>query len=313
MRLRPAVVAALAAVVCGCAGGDDDSSTPPFLAVLSAFPAELAPLLEQTTVDDTMEIEGHLFRVGQLGGVPVVLGLTGIGLVNAAATTHALLERFEVTGVVFSGVAGSSLRIGDVAVPEAWALDGTTYAAHREWLELADEIAAPGVVSLERCTVVPASGQPVCLLHEPAVVVGGVGVSSDPFGGAPFPCQPNGGDVFGCDVGSEGAENLRPREKQQSLGNEGEAGDAGEGSSQGTLAPVDIEAPIVEDMETAAAAREAAARGIPFIAFRAVSDGAGDPLGLPGFPGQFFAYYRLAAHNAAAAAVAFLERIAENS
>ena len=60
-------------------------------------------------------------------------------------------------------------------------------------------------------------------------------------------------------------------------------------------------------METAAIAREATKRGVPFIAFRATSDGAGDPLMLPGFPSEFFVYYRLAAHNAAAAAIAFLE------
>jgi nucleoside phosphorylase len=69
------------------------------------------------------------------------------------------------------------------------------------------------------------------------------------------------------------------------------------------------ELPVAEDMETAAVAAEAAARSLPFIAFRAVSDGAGDPLGLPGFPAQFFAYYPLAADNAAAAATAFLERV----
>jgi nucleoside phosphorylase len=61
------------------------------------------------------------------------------------------------------------------------------------------------------------------------------------------------------------------------------------------------------DMESAAVAREAARHGLPFIAFRAVSDGPGDPLNLPGFPAQFFAYYRLAADNAAAAAAAFVE------
>ena len=62
-------------------------------------------------------------------------------------------------------------------------------------------------------------------------------------------------------------------------------------------------------METAAIGREATLRGLPFIAFRAGSDGAGDPLGLPGFPAQFYAYYRLAAHNAAIATRAFLERL----
>ncbi|MFN8544711.1 MAG: hypothetical protein U0807_10995 [Candidatus Binatia bacterium] len=53
-------------------------------------------------------------------------------------------------------------------------------------------------------------------------------------------------------------------------------------------------------METAAVAAVAAARGVPFLGVRGVSDGTGDPLGLPGFPAQFFAYYRLAADNAAA-------------
>jgi adenosylhomocysteine nucleosidase len=62
-------------------------------------------------------------------------------------------------------------------------------------------------------------------------------------------------------------------------------------------------------METAAIGREALARQVPFIAFRATSDGAEDPLMLPGFPAQFFAYYRLAAQNAAEASAAFLERV----
>src|SRR5262249_59929832 len=71
--------------------------------------------------------------------------------------------------------------------------------------------------------------------------------------------------------------------------------------------------PDAVDEETAAVAREARARGVPFIAFRAVSDSdrSSDPLGLPGFPLQFFAYYRLAADNAAAATAAFVTRWGE--
>ena len=38
---------------------------------------------------------------------------------------------------------------------------------------------------------------------------------------------------------------------------------------------------------------------VPFLGIRAVSDGGGDPLGLPGFPAQFFYYRQLAADNAA--------------
>jgi len=295
-----AAVAVVLAVLCGCGGTVVVSSPPPpFFAVLSAFPAETAPLLEQANVDDTMMFNGKVFRIGGLGGVHVAIGLTGIGLLNAANTTRAVLDGLPVTGIVFSGVAGSSLRIGDVAVPVSWSFkDGTTYPSNQAWLDLAAELTPPGVVPFEHCTVVPASGKPVCLPFEPAISVGGVGLSSDTFGDTPFACQPMGNDIFGCDVAA-GTTAGASADGRRSLG----------GAAAGGAA-ADTEAPIVEDMETAAVAREAAARGLPFIGFRSVSDGADDPLGLPGFPSQFFAYYRLAARNAAAATIAFLERVA---
>jgi hypothetical protein len=64
---------------------------------------------------------------------------------------------------------------------------------------------------------------------------------------------------------------------------------------------------VVQDMETAAVARIATEENIPFIAFRGVSDGRGDPLTLPPIPYlQFAVYQQLAADNAAAATLAFL-------
>jgi nucleoside phosphorylase len=267
------------------------------VAVLGAFPAEMAPVLEQATVDDTVMLNGRVFRIGTLGGVPVVIGITGIGLLNAAMTTRALLDQFEVAGIVMSAVAGSSLQIGDVTVPEIWQLkDGTSFAVDQDWLGLAEAVAAPGGVSLERCTVpvsTPSRGT-VCMLEQPEVVVGGVGQSSDTFGNTPFPCQPKGNDVFGCDVPSGSSAGVSADDRRARV----------------ALAPRDSVVPVVVDNETAAVAREAAMRGVRFIAFRAVSDGGGDPLGLPGYPSQFFAYYRFSAQNAAAATVAFLERLA---
>jgi nucleoside phosphorylase len=293
--LRGVVCALLALFLSACGSDDCDTAAPQMIVVLSAFPAELAAVLEHTTVDETVEVDGRVFRVGTIGGVHVAVGLTRIGLLNAAATTRAVLDRFPVTGVVFSGVAGSSLRIADVAVPDTWELaDGTSYPSHRAWLALAARIAASDAVSLDRCTVVPSSGsqESVCLPHQPAIFVGGVGTSSDTFGDTPFLCQPNGGDVFGCDVPIAAA--------VARLGGRGATMPRG---------AVDAEQPTAVDNETAAVAREVTGRGIPFIGFRGVSDGAGDPLGLPGFPAQFFAYYRIAAKNAAAAAAAFVERL----
>jgi len=259
------------------------------LLILSAFPAELSAVLEHATVDEVVDVNGKMFRVGSIGNEPVIMGMTGIGLVNATETTRAALEQFRVRGVVVSGVAGSTILIGSVTVPEAWALnEGTTYAAHPPWIELANDVASAGSVPLEQCTLIPADpGMEVCVLGDPFITVGGMGNSSDPFNNMAAPCQPTDNDVFGCDVplleGALSGHEIAP---------------------QGTTPEF-----IAQDMETAAIGSEATAHGVPFIAFRAVSDGDGDPLMLTIPFQQFFVYYRLAADNAAAVTVAFLERL----
>jgi adenosylhomocysteine nucleosidase len=268
--------------------------------VLSAFPAEGQAVFDQQTVQSTAEVNGHTFRIGTIAGVQVITGLTGIGLANAAATTSALLDQFDVTGIVVSAVAGSNQRIGDVVVPTTWALtDGSTYTPFSLWLELVRNLETRGQVPLDNCTLEPADPTTqVCLPFSPLVLVGGKGTSADGTNGSvAMACQPNSPppftDVFGCEVSAD----------DPSMG----------GVSSAPAAPGAVAAPAstVSDMETAAIAREATMRGVPFIAFRATSDGAGDPLMLPGFPSEFFIYYRLAAHNAAAAAIAFLEHFGE--
>jgi Phosphorylase superfamily len=97
---------------------------PPYVTVMSAFPAELEPLLAEAHVIETIATGDRTCHVGELAGVRVVLVRAGIGLVNAATTTRAVLDRFQVSAIVFSGVAGSRLDIGDVAAPAEWS-DGT--------------------------------------------------------------------------------------------------------------------------------------------------------------------------------------------
>jgi nucleoside phosphorylase len=253
------------------------SAKTPVIVVVSAFPAELAPLVAATAIDSTVEVEGRQYYTGRLNGVRVVLGLTGIGLVNADATARAVLEHFTPAALLMSGVAGSPERIADVVVPDDWMLGGGTdvFPVNAALAALAVRAKAALPMPLAQCTLVP-PGSPTatlrCLGFEPEVVLGGHGVSSDPFNGMAFACAPGGGEVVGCELPAP---------------------------SSGAIAAAVSTTPDIEDMETAAVAKAAAERAVPFLAMRAVSDGAGDPLGDRGFPVQFFDYYRLAAENAA--------------
>lgn len=95
----------------------------PRIAVVSAFPPEWVAL--QTDLSDRTEheINGRQFITGKLAGKDVVLFLSGVSMVNAAMTMQVVLDRFVVTSVVFSGIAGGvdpALSIGDVVVADQW-------------------------------------------------------------------------------------------------------------------------------------------------------------------------------------------------
>ena len=95
----------------------------PRIAVISAFAPELAALTAATEGARTRTINGITFTLGRLAGQDVVLFLSGVSMVNAAANTQLVLDRFDVTRIVFSGIAGGvnpALHIGDVVVPEQW-------------------------------------------------------------------------------------------------------------------------------------------------------------------------------------------------
>ena len=290
------------------------------LLILSAFPGEIDKLLTSARVTSTVVVDGRSFFVGRLAGNDVVLALTGIGLVNADHTTRTALARFRcgseaaIDGIVFSGVAGGRSFIGDVTIPERWTLDdGKTWMPADAGMLAVAHAAAGGVHLGDRVPV----GDLACvgldpelirmyrMPHHPQVLFGGDGKSADPFGGRAFPCVPGGGDVFGCQPCRAPSKTLP--DVVRFLRDAAPFVDPGFflGYFQSpTPSTTTYEA---EDMETGAVARVAQENGIPFIAFRAMSDGKGDPLRLPGFPFQFFVYRQLAADNAGTTALAFLE------
>jgi adenosylhomocysteine nucleosidase len=88
-------------------------------AILSALAEEQRGLLELLQRPQKTRHAGRDFWQGELHGQPVVLALSKIGKVAAATTATALIERFAVGRVVFTGVAGGlgeGVQVGDVVV-----------------------------------------------------------------------------------------------------------------------------------------------------------------------------------------------------
>jgi adenosylhomocysteine nucleosidase len=89
------------------------------IAIVSALDAELRALLALVDEGQVERIAGRDFHAGTLDGRPVVLALSGVGKVAAAATAALLLDRYEVDAVLFTGVAGglhAGVQVGDVVV-----------------------------------------------------------------------------------------------------------------------------------------------------------------------------------------------------
>ena len=88
-------------------------------AILSALAQEQHGLIELLQSPNKVTHAGRDFWLGDLHGQSVVLALSKIGKVAAATTAAALIERFAVQRVVFTGVAGGlsvGVKVGDVVV-----------------------------------------------------------------------------------------------------------------------------------------------------------------------------------------------------
>ncbi|MDR3397105.1 MAG: 5'-methylthioadenosine/adenosylhomocysteine nucleosidase [Pandoraea sp.] len=92
------------------------------LGIVAALHEEIADLLAEMAPGAHVEHIGMRdYHVGKLHGHDCVIVLARIGKVAAAATTTALIHRFNVDEIVFTGLAGGlahGLAIGDVVVAD---------------------------------------------------------------------------------------------------------------------------------------------------------------------------------------------------
>jgi adenosylhomocysteine nucleosidase len=145
--------------------------------VLSAFPDELAPLLDVAHVTEQVRRDGRVFHLGVIEGNRVILALTGVGVDRAREATQDAIAAWSVSAIVFVGIAGGiepGLGVGDVVVPGAWARHD---AGRPTWYPVSERLAAlvPRSTELDAC-----ARRPPCAGH-PQVRQGGYGVSGARF------------------------------------------------------------------------------------------------------------------------------------
>lgn len=87
--------------------------------IIGAMEVEVARLVASLGDEDVSTVAGMDFYAGTLAGVPVVVVRSGVGKVNAGVCVQVLVDRYGVTHVVNTGVAGSldaRIDVGDIVV-----------------------------------------------------------------------------------------------------------------------------------------------------------------------------------------------------
>ena len=270
----------------------------PRIGVVSAYEPEWLDLKAAVDDPDTHVDNGVTYITGTLEGQDIVLFLSGISMVNAAMTTQLALDRFNVTALVFSGIAGGvdpDLDIGDIVVADRWG----------SYLEMVFARETDGGYS-----VPPFYGKPFAnfgMIFPQPVEVRREG-ESEPVERFWFDVDPGllatarkaaaSLELKRC----EAADACLGDAPQVIVGGSGVSGSAFVDNADFRRYVFDTFEAKVLDMESAAAAQVAYANGVPFIAIRSLSDLAGGGEG----ENELGTFFKLAAGNSAAMVRAFL-------
>lgn len=303
-----ALLAAALLLQAGCATAPDPSSAAaavagkldatPRIAVISAFQPELTLLLARVQDARTHTVNGVTFTTGTLQGKPVVLFLSGISMTNAAMTTQLALDRFRISHIVVSGIAGGvnpGLNVGDVTVAQRWGQYLETLAARE---------VAPGRYQLPGWVkdTLPNFG----MWHPRPVEVRSVGRTGSErkfwFDADPallaVAGQMRNVALEHCDAQGK----CLSKPPKLVVGGHGVSGAVFvDNAALREYAFKTFQANVL-DMETAAIAHVAYANGVPYIAFRSLSDLAGGGEG----ENEMGTFLKIAADNSARVLMAFL-------
>lgn len=89
------------------------------LGIIGAMTEEVAQLKDMMTDINVMEKGGMSFYNGKIFDKPVVVVKCGVGKVNAAMCTQIMIDNYDVSGIINTGIAGSldaNINIGDIVI-----------------------------------------------------------------------------------------------------------------------------------------------------------------------------------------------------
>ncbi|WP_414708276.1 5'-methylthioadenosine/S-adenosylhomocysteine nucleosidase [Pusillimonas sp.] len=282
------------------AWGAERLDDTPRIAIISAFEPELLRLRSELRRPDTHRVNGVEFLTGTLQGKPVLLFLSGISMTNAAMNTQLAIGRFNVSHIIFSGVAGGvnpGLNIGDVTVVERWGQYLETVAATEiepgryDTMGVGGEVDAPGFgMFYTRPVMARSASKPA--LHEK------FWFDVDPVLLATARRIQNV-DLAHCDPQGQ----CLTHQPTLVVGGNGVSGPVFvDNTALRKHLHTAFQANVV-DMESAACAMVAYSNGVPFIAFRSLSDLAGGGDGAE----EVHTFLNLAAENSTRVLIAFLK------
>ena len=294
---------ATAVALAGCVGVSAPGGTgrlddAPRIAVISAFQPEIVLLASRLQDARKHSLNGNEFTTGTLAGKPVVLFLSGISMTNATMNTQLAIDRFKVSHIVFSGIAGGvnpQLHVGDVTVPAQWG----------QYLEvLMARETAPGRYTAPpfiKDATLPAFG----MLHPRPVEVRSA-ASPQITRKFWFETDPKmlevARSIRNVELANCSAGKCLPRKPQLVIGGNGVSGQAFMDNKAFREYTFKTFQANVLDMETAAVGMVAYSNGVPYIAFRSLSDLAGGGDG----ENEMGTFMGIAADNSAKVLLAFL-------
>lgn len=93
--------AALLTLLCGC-----NQESTHYTAIISAMDNEIELLLDKADIRRVEQVGDASYHIGKLHDEPIIITRAGVGKIRAASAATALLDRYPVSRVICTGIAG---------------------------------------------------------------------------------------------------------------------------------------------------------------------------------------------------------------